>query len=114
MRPSHMAKQQAVQSTAGSSCFNAKPPEYPIALIIPNSIPAPQRKRLDRPNLQIPIAHSIRPAGSFFGDFPTPNGVRNFTKAERRLRSERSPEPAVRCIHPWALPTLGGPSMGGA
>jgi hypothetical protein len=39
-----------------------------------------QRRRHDWRNLQIPIGHRIRPAGSFFGDFPTPAGVRNFSR----------------------------------
>jgi hypothetical protein len=39
-----------------------------------------QRRRHDWRNLQIPIGHRIRPADSFFGDFPTPAGVRNSSR----------------------------------
>jgi hypothetical protein len=41
-----------------------------------------QRLGSEQPNLQIPISLCPEPAGSFFGDFRTPSGVRNSSRKQ--------------------------------
>ncbi|WP_342634376.1 tyrosine-type recombinase/integrase [Mesorhizobium hawassense] len=52
-------------------------PLDPLIALMDDKSPERSRQALAHPATQIPIAHSMRPAGSCMGGFRTPDGTRN-------------------------------------